>query len=134
MRSEECPRLGPASASSGRGRRSSPRRASAISGSMARVVSGHFHILCGRFDWDLPVCCVFLSHEINNGVETPGAASDEGLEAAAEGFSSLCVAPTLAPPASSLQAPMVQALPGPNGPKRSKTALGGACLHTLPSA
>jgi hypothetical protein len=24
-------------------------------------VSGRFHILCGRFDWDLPTCCVFLS-------------------------------------------------------------------------
>eukprot|EP01047_Picozoa_sp_COSAG01_P002471 COSAG01_NODE_66_length_29241_cov_17.772768_6_plen_80_part_00 len=23
-------------------------------------VSGRFHILCGRFDWDLPICCVFL--------------------------------------------------------------------------
>jgi regulator of telomere elongation helicase 1 len=23
--------------------------------------SGRFHILCGRFDWDLPTCCVFLS-------------------------------------------------------------------------
>jgi hypothetical protein len=28
------------------------------------------HTLCGRLDWDLPVCCVFLSS--NNGVETPG--------------------------------------------------------------
>jgi hypothetical protein len=27
----------------------------------AGLVSGRFHILCGRFDWDLPVCCVFLS-------------------------------------------------------------------------
>jgi hypothetical protein len=34
-------------------------------------VSGRSHILCGRFDWDLPICCVFLSW--NNGVETPGA-------------------------------------------------------------
>jgi hypothetical protein len=25
------------------------------------LVSGRFHILCGRFDWDLPICCVFLS-------------------------------------------------------------------------
>jgi hypothetical protein len=25
------------------------------------AVSGRFHILCGRFDWDLPMCCVFLS-------------------------------------------------------------------------
>jgi catalase-peroxidase len=25
------------------------------------AVSGRFHILCGRFDWDLPTCCVFLS-------------------------------------------------------------------------
>ena len=24
-------------------------------------VSGRFHILCGRFDWGLPTCCVFLS-------------------------------------------------------------------------
>jgi hypothetical protein len=24
-------------------------------------VSGRFHIFCGRFDWDLPICCVFLS-------------------------------------------------------------------------
>jgi hypothetical protein len=24
-------------------------------------VSGRFHILCGRFGWDLPTCCVFLS-------------------------------------------------------------------------
>jgi hypothetical protein len=35
------------------------------------MVSGRFHILCGRFDWDLPTCCVFLSR--NDGVETPGA-------------------------------------------------------------
>jgi glycerol kinase len=27
----------------------------------ARLVSGRFHIVCGRFDWDLPICCVFLS-------------------------------------------------------------------------
>ena len=25
------------------------------------TVSGRFHIVCGRFDWDLPVRCVFLS-------------------------------------------------------------------------
>jgi hypothetical protein len=25
------------------------------------LVSGRFHILCGRFDWDLPICCVLLS-------------------------------------------------------------------------
>jgi iduronate 2-sulfatase len=24
-------------------------------------VSGRFHIVCGRFDWDLPTCCVFWS-------------------------------------------------------------------------
>eukprot|EP01047_Picozoa_sp_COSAG01_P066734 COSAG01_NODE_9273_length_2496_cov_2.047559_1_plen_123_part_00 len=36
-------------------------------------MSGRFHIFCGRFDWDLPMRCVFLSR--NNGVETPGAAS-----------------------------------------------------------
>jgi hypothetical protein len=24
-------------------------------------VSRRFHIVCGRLDWDLPVCCVFLS-------------------------------------------------------------------------
>ena len=24
-------------------------------------VSGRFHIVCGRFDWELPICCVFLS-------------------------------------------------------------------------
>jgi hypothetical protein len=24
-------------------------------------VSGCFHIVCGRFDWYLPICCVFLS-------------------------------------------------------------------------
>jgi hypothetical protein len=24
-------------------------------------VSGRFHIVCGRFDWDLPICCVLLS-------------------------------------------------------------------------
>jgi hypothetical protein len=34
-------------------------------------VSGRFHIVCGHFDWDLPICCVFLFR--NNGVETPGA-------------------------------------------------------------
>jgi hypothetical protein len=26
-----------------------------------RAVSGRFHIWCGRFDWDLPLCCVFFS-------------------------------------------------------------------------
>jgi hypothetical protein len=25
----------------------------------ALQVRGRFHILCGRFDWDLPICCVF---------------------------------------------------------------------------
>jgi deoxyribodipyrimidine photolyase len=25
------------------------------------LVSGRFHILCGRFDWDFPICCVSLS-------------------------------------------------------------------------
>eukprot|EP01047_Picozoa_sp_COSAG01_P079268 COSAG01_NODE_14968_length_1390_cov_2.336174_1_plen_65_part_00 len=26
------------------------------------TVSGRFHIFCGCcFDWDLPICCVFLS-------------------------------------------------------------------------
>jgi predicted amidohydrolase len=25
------------------------------------LVSGRFHTFCGRFDWDLPTCCVFLS-------------------------------------------------------------------------
>jgi hypothetical protein len=25
------------------------------------TVSGRFHMLCGRFDWDLPMCCVLLS-------------------------------------------------------------------------
>eukprot|EP01047_Picozoa_sp_COSAG01_P019679 COSAG01_NODE_1100_length_11694_cov_24.520138_5_plen_325_part_00 len=34
------------------------------------LVRGRFHILCGRFDRDLPTCCVFLSR--NNGVETCG--------------------------------------------------------------
>eukprot|EP01047_Picozoa_sp_COSAG01_P002226 COSAG01_NODE_58_length_30193_cov_12.302020_9_plen_68_part_00 len=24
-------------------------------------VSARFHIMRGRFDWDLPLCCVFLS-------------------------------------------------------------------------
>jgi hypothetical protein len=30
-------------------------------GAPARQVSGRVHIECGRFDWDLPICCVFLS-------------------------------------------------------------------------
>jgi|EP01047_Picozoa_sp_COSAG01_P043575 uncharacterized UBP type Zn finger protein len=25
------------------------------------MVSGRFRIFCGRVDWDLPICCVFLS-------------------------------------------------------------------------
>ena len=33
----------------------------AYPGKTAEKVSGRFHILCGRFDWDLPICCVFLS-------------------------------------------------------------------------
>jgi hypothetical protein len=28
---------------------------------MREMVSGRFHIVCGRPGWDLPVCCVFLS-------------------------------------------------------------------------
>eukprot|EP01047_Picozoa_sp_COSAG01_P010700 COSAG01_NODE_458_length_16743_cov_124.609208_7_plen_270_part_00 len=28
---------------------------------MREMVSGRFHIVCGRADWDLPICCVFLS-------------------------------------------------------------------------
>jgi hypothetical protein len=28
---------------------------------MQRSVSGRFHIVCGLFDRDLPICCVFLS-------------------------------------------------------------------------
>ena len=27
-------------------------------------VSGRVHICCGRADWDLPICCVFLCHAI----------------------------------------------------------------------
>jgi hypothetical protein len=38
-------------------------------------VSGRSHILCSRFDWDLPICCVFLSR--NNGVERSGQKQDE---------------------------------------------------------
>jgi Ca2+-binding EF-hand superfamily protein len=37
-------------------------RASRVGGPQQQEeVSGRFHILCGRFDWDLPTCCVFLS-------------------------------------------------------------------------
>ena len=37
-------------------------RCTALEAEVARLqVSGRFHILCGRFDWDLPICCVFLS-------------------------------------------------------------------------
>jgi hypothetical protein len=35
--------------------------------SECREVSGRSHILCGRFDWDLLICCVYLSR--NHGVE-----------------------------------------------------------------
>jgi hypothetical protein len=41
-------------------------------------VSGRLHILCGRFDWDVPICCVFWS--CNNGVETPGGKALVGFE------------------------------------------------------
>jgi hypothetical protein len=37
-------------------------------------VSGRFHILCGRSDWDLPVCCVFLPREVTEW-KRPGQAS-----------------------------------------------------------
>jgi hypothetical protein len=33
--------------------------AAAAAASPVEAVSGRFHILCGRFDWDLPICCVF---------------------------------------------------------------------------
>eukprot|EP01047_Picozoa_sp_COSAG01_P024518 COSAG01_NODE_1518_length_10043_cov_99.027951_10_plen_150_part_00 len=39
-------------------------------------MSGRFHMVRGRFDWDLPICCVFLSR--NNGMETPGAGVEDG--------------------------------------------------------
>eukprot|EP01047_Picozoa_sp_COSAG01_P036577 COSAG01_NODE_2861_length_6959_cov_3.530321_10_plen_434_part_01 len=31
------------------------------------TVSGLFHMLCGRFDWDLPICCVLLSMKSRSG-------------------------------------------------------------------
>ena len=30
-------------------------------GNEVKQVSGRFHFLCGRFGWDLPICCVLLS-------------------------------------------------------------------------
>eukprot|EP01047_Picozoa_sp_COSAG01_P075401 COSAG01_NODE_12913_length_1664_cov_1.644089_2_plen_141_part_00 len=45
------------------------------------VSGGRVHIVCGRFDWDLPICCVFSSR--NNGVETTGAGGGDPLSAGA---------------------------------------------------
>jgi hypothetical protein len=45
-------------------------------------VRGRFHILCGRFDWDLPICCVFSCHEITEW-KRPGAAHDREHRAGA---------------------------------------------------
>jgi hypothetical protein len=38
-----------------------PKQYSAAIAQAMMQASGRFHILCGRFDWDVPICCVFLS-------------------------------------------------------------------------